>query len=83
MMLKAQLLKKLRRYGKWGECHTSFDNLPKSFPKHLRGSIKDIAEDLIKEGLLLKHPTSYGNEVSLNPNRKADIDLIIKEVLDE
>jgi len=83
MMLKAQILKKLRRHGYWGGRHTSFDELPKGTPKHLHGTIKDIAEELIKEELLLSHPTAYGLQVSLNPKRKADIDEIIKECLGE
>jgi len=81
MTLRATLLKKLRRRSNWGESHTSFDDLPKGFRKDLRGDVKDISEDLIKEGLLLSHPTNYGTQVSLNPQRKADIDKIIKEVL--
>ena len=83
MIIKAELLKKLRRRGNWGECHTSFDDLPKSFRKDLRGNVKDIAEDLIKECILSSHPTSYGTQVSLNPKRKAEIDKIIKDVLGE
>ena len=81
--MKAELLKKLRRRGNWGESHTSFDDLPKGFRKDLRGSVKEIAEDLIKKGLLLDKTTSYGRHVSLNPKMKADIDKIIKEVLGE
>jgi hypothetical protein len=38
---------------------------------------------LIKEGLLLAKPTSYGLEVSLNPRRKAEIDKIIEEYLNK
>jgi hypothetical protein len=73
----------LRRKGKWGGCHTSIDNLQKSFPKHHRGTVKDVAEDLIKEKLLLEKPTSYGKEVSLNPKRKADIDKIVDALENE
>lgn len=77
-VLKAMILKKLKRRGKWGHAHTSFDKLTSGIPKHLRGLAKEVAEDLIKEGLLLAKPTSYGLEVSLNPRRKAEIDEIIK-----
>jgi hypothetical protein len=45
--------------------------------------MRETAEELIKEGLLLSHPTGYGTQVSLNPQRKAEIDRIIKENLDE
>jgi hypothetical protein len=54
--------------------HTAIENLPKGFPKHLRGQVKEVAED----GLLLKKPTSYGLQVSLNPHRLADIEIIVR-----
>jgi hypothetical protein len=83
LIIKAQVLKKLRRRDYWGGRHTSIDNIQKSVKSHLRGDVPRIAEDMIKEGLLLHHPTSYGTQVSLNPQRKAEIDKIIKEVLCE
>ncbi|VVB63202.1 Uncharacterised protein [uncultured archaeon] len=43
--------------------------------------MSDIAEEMIKEGLLLHHPTGYGTQVSLNSQKKGEIDRIIKEVL--
>ena len=83
LVLKAQMLKKLRRRDIWGGCHTAFDELPKSLPKHLRGQARNAAEELISEGLLMPKQTSYGLHVSLNPQRKADIDKIISDVLGE
>jgi hypothetical protein len=83
LILKAQILKKLRRHGYWGGRHTAFDELSKGLPPHLRGEAFEAAEELIKEDLLLQKSTSYGRHVSLNPRRKVDIDKIIKEVLKE
>ena len=80
-ILKATILKKLKRRGKWGHAHTSLDKLTSGIPKHLRGLAKDVAKELIKEGLLISKPTSYSLEVSLNPRRKAEIDKIIEEYL--
>lgn len=34
-------------------------------------------DELIKNGLVLSHPTSYGNQVSLNPKRLKEIREII------
>lgn len=68
------LLRKLLYMGKWGSNHTSFDNLPKGFPKHLRGAVKEAARELIRSGLLLMKPTSYGVEVSLNVDMKKEIE---------
>jgi len=83
LVLKAQILKKLRRRDIWGGCHTAFDELPKSLPKHLRGQARNVAEELISEGLLIPKQTGYGLHVSLNPQRKADIDKIINDGLGE
>jgi hypothetical protein len=80
--IKAKLLKKLQRHGYWGGRHTSFDNLPKGFEKSLRGKVKEAAEDLIEEGLLKGKPTSYGIEVSLNPEKKEEIERVIEKFLD-
>lgn len=51
--LRATILKKLKRRGKWGGAHTSFDVLARGIPKHLRGEAKEVATELIKDGLLL------------------------------
>lgn len=69
--IEADILHKLYRKSKWGAAHTSFDNLSKSCPQHLRGEYKKAGEQLVKQGLLLAKPTFYGLEVSLNP-RAAD-----------
>ena len=76
---KIDVLQKLARRRKWGASHTSFDNLQKSFKKHDKKQIKEAAKELIREGLLLQKPTSYGLEVSLNPRRRYEITAIIKE----
>jgi len=80
-VLKATMLKKLKRRGKWGGAHTSFDVLTKGIPKHLKGEAKEVAKELIKDGLLFSKPTSYGLEVSLNPKRKDEIDKVIERYL--
>lgn len=68
------VLRKLVYLGKWGGSHTSIDNVPKGFPKEIRGKVKEVARELIEKGLLLSKPTSYGLEVSLNPERKKEIE---------
>ena len=82
-VLKATMLKKLKRRGKWGGAHTSFDVLARGIPKHLRGDAKEVATELIKDGLLLSKSTSYGLEVSLNPKMREEeeIERIIKVIL--
>lgn len=77
--IKKTVLRKLVYMNKWGGSHTSFDNLPKGFPSHVRGDVKDVAKELIKENLLLAKPTSYGLEVSLNPEKKKEIEELTKD----
>jgi len=74
--IKKSLLIKLMKRRCWGHKHTSYDNLPKGFPSHLGKEVRKVADDMIKEGILIKHPTSYGIEISLNTNRKKEIEEI-------
>jgi len=78
-LIKKVLLRKLHRYGYWGGRHTGFDDLPKGFPTHLHGIVEEVAEGLIKSGLLMEKPTSYGRRVSLNPSKKANIEFILAQ----
>ena len=55
--------------------------LKKGFPTHLGKNIKKIAKQLIRKGLIITKPTSYGLQVSLNKNRLKEIDEFIKKVL--
>jgi hypothetical protein len=76
--IKLHILRKLVVHTTWGGKHTSFDNLQKGLPNELRGSCREVANDLIKEGILLSHPTSYGLQVSLNPRRAEEIKNILR-----
>lgn len=81
--IRASILYRLYKQGKWGGSHTDFENLKKGFsPRQLgkRGSkrIEQLAEELIKEGYVLTKITSYGYHVSLNPRRSAEIQKIIE-----
>ena len=81
--IKARILWKLKRRGNIAHSHTSFDNLAKGFEPRFLGKkghrrIRELAEDMIREGLLNKKPTSYGLEVSINSTRMKDVDDLIK-----
>ncbi len=75
--IKVVMLRKLVMHNIWGARHLSYELLQKGLPKELRGFSKDVANELIKEGILLSHPTSYGLQVSLNPDKAGDIKAII------
>jgi hypothetical protein len=79
--LKAMILHKLSKKRKWGESHTAIENVSKGVPSHLKGKLKELAEELIKEGFIVPKPTSYGLQISLNVERSEEIKLIIRKYL--
>ena len=79
--IKATILYHLRRKKVIGNVHTHFDTLKRGFPSHLGKDINKIAKELIKEGLILIKPTSYGLQVSLNKNKIKEIEEFIARVL--
>ncbi len=82
-IIKGKIPHKLSRLGKFKHSHTSFDNLQKGFPKEIRNRVKDAAIELIKENILIKKPTNYGLEISINTEKSAEIIKYIKEFLEE
>ncbi len=77
MDLKVVILRKLYRHRIIGGKHTAIENLTKGLPKHMVGDAKHVVDELIKEGLIVPKPTSYGLQVSLNPARTEAISRII------
>lgn len=80
--LKASILHRLAKKRKWGESHTAFENVAKGVPSHLRGKLKELAEELMKEGFIIKKPTSYGLQISLSVERSEEIKWRIKKYFD-
>lgn len=80
--IKGKILHKLTRLGKFKHSHTSIDNLPKGFPKDLRGRVKNIVEELLKEEILFRKSTSYGVEVSINLGKRDKIMYYIDKFLE-
>jgi hypothetical protein len=75
--IEKAILQKMYEHTFIGEKHTSADNIPKGFPKHLRGKVKKALDKLIRQGYILPKITSYGLEVSLNPRQITEIRRII------
>jgi len=76
--IKGKILHKLTRMGKFTASHTSIENLPKGFPKEIRGRVKSLIKELKKESLLLSKPTSYGEEISINLTKRDEIYSLIE-----
>lgn len=73
MYFKQIILRKLFRHRIIGGKHTAFEHITASIPKHLHGQAKKAAHDLVKEGFILIKQTSYGVQISLNPERLEEI----------
>ena len=80
-IITARLLYHLRKKNVIGAKHTHYDTLKFGFPKHLGKEVEFASKDLIKRGWLIKKPTSYGLQVSLNKERVKEIEEFIKRVL--
>jgi hypothetical protein len=85
-LVRARLLFALARKRKWGESHTAYENMFRQFKSESLGkegmklAIK-TAEELMREGFIIRKPTHYGLHVSLNPRKSQEIKKLIKEQL--
>ena len=78
MDIEKIILRKLYRRRVIGGKHTAIEHLTKGLPKHAAGEAKNAVKELIKEGFVLQKPTSYGLQVSLNPEKIDEITKIIE-----
>jgi len=67
------ILRKLFYDNRIGKKHISLENLKTGFPSHLKGDIDKKLKRLVKDNQILQHPTSYGLQYALNPQRLQDI----------
>jgi len=79
--IKATILYHLRRKKVIGNVHTHYDTLKKGFPSHLGKDVEKIVDKLIREGFIIKKPTSYGLQVSLSKEKLKVIEEFILKVL--
>ncbi|MDP2925128.1 MAG: hypothetical protein Q8N99_02025 [Nanoarchaeota archaeon] len=78
--IKRFILRKLVRHRIWMHKHTSIHNLQKGLPDYLRSrkEVRKVIEELLKNSFLLSKPTNYGLEVSLNIEKKKEIEEFIE-----
>ena len=76
--MKGFIVKKLFHHGYIGGRHTDSESLKKGLPGHIKGDIKEAMKELIKENILIPKPTSYGLHVSLNPQKREEIEKYLK-----
>lgn len=84
--IRARLLFSLARRRNWGESHTAYEHMFRQFKSESLGkaglkNVRNIADELMREGFIIKKPTHYGLQVSLNPKKSQEIKQIIMEKL--
>ena len=81
--IKLHILKKLFDQRCWMHKHFNINNVPKGLPPHASDSriIKKAIDDLIKDKWILSKPTHYGLELSLNIEKKREIEEYIDRSL--
>jgi len=75
--IKEKIVTKLYRHDYFGGKHTDIENLKKGMPRHIGHEIKQQIKELVKENIILLKPTAYGLHVSLNPEKRKEIEKYI------
>ena len=83
---KAEILLNLIRDRRFGGRHTSIKHAAKGLdPQHVgkRGHkrIMKLVHEMIKDGLIIKKPTHYGLQISLNHRMSFEIKNFVKKTL--
>ena len=60
-----------------GARHCGIHEIQRGFPRDRQGNVESCLKRLIKLGLVMVHPTSYGRQYSLNPRRIKEITEIL------
>ena len=86
--IRATVLFKLYKRGNWGGSHTAYENLKKGFKEGDLGKgglkrVDKVVKELIRLGLIVQKPTSYGLQVSLNPRQNKMITTLMKKYFPE
>lgn len=81
--IKATILFKLHKRGNREGSHTAFDSLKKGwkdedFGKHGVKLVDMMAKELIRQELVVRKPTHYGMQVSLDPRKVEEIIALMK-----
>lgn len=66
-----QILKKMFLDHRIGAKRISLQSLKTGFPSHLKGDVGKQLKKLVKQNLVLTHPTSYGPQYALNQKKVA------------
>lgn len=83
-IIKSKILRLLVLKRKWLHSHTPLVNVVKwVYVKHNGKMIRKMIHELRREGMIMIKPTHYGEEISLNPNKKEEIIKLVKKYFPE
>lgn len=81
--LQKFFIRKLRNFNppKWGGSHTEERNIFKGLPKHIIGrkETRKALEELYKIGFINRYKKTYEIHISLNIEKKKEIDMFMDE----
>ena len=80
---RGKILEKLARMKKFEGAHTSVRDAAKGWPKHMVGEIFELIDRMIKDGLLKCKPTEYGKQISINLEKKDEVERLIRIFLEK
>ena len=76
--IKRNIIKKLYSVKAFHKGHLLFERLQRGIPVHLRGYVKVVLGDLIKQGIVIKYgKTKYGDAYQLNIKKLDEIERIV------
>lgn len=57
----------------FGKGHKLIDTVTSGFPSHELDQVKEAIDRLIKDGILLDHPTKHGKAVHIDANLRIEV----------
>ena len=76
--IKKNIIKRLYSNQAFKKGHLLYERVAAGVPPHLKGCVKNVLDDLIKEGLVIHYgKTKHGDVYQLNVKRLKDIEEII------
>ena len=73
--IRKNILKKLYSHQAFSKGHLLFERLIKSIPPHLKGFVKEILKEMVKEEIVLYYGrTKHGDAYQLNIKRLKEIE---------
>ncbi len=75
---EAKVCFKLYRQGCFGAGHKLIDTVTSGFPSHELDKVKDAVHTLIKDGILVRHPTKHGEAVHIDTKKRLELYEILR-----